>query len=214
MPKPTSKPRLRLLMVDDHAVLLDSMCRIFEADEAFEVVGAAGTVEAACVVARDRTPDVVLLDIDLGAESGLDGIGRLREACPKARIVMLSMCEQAFYRDRSFELGADAYVTKGARFEILRSILLDGKAAVGSDHAWVREGDGASVRNALTARELQVVHALAEGRREKEVADELAIAVSSVSTYLKRAMCKTGASSRAELMRHATALGRATREDS
>ena len=191
MARPGQKRGLRLLVVDDHAVLVDVMRRLLENDDAFSLVSTAGDIESAYAAVRAHRPDVVLLDVNMGAESGLDAIVPIRQLCPKARIIMLSMCLEPMFRDRSFELGADAYVAKGARFETLRSVILHrpGDPAAGAlDQAWLRASDGPTCRGTLSARELQVVHAVASGRREKEVAAELNIAISSVGTYLRRVM--------------------------
>lgn len=201
--------RLKILLVDDHAMLRDTLQRQFQADPAFEIAATADSLPAVRQALQATAPDVVLLDIQLGAESGLDAIGAIRQKRPQARIVMLSMFDQAIYRDRAFELGADAYVTKGSSFEALRSLLLENKAS-GSESGhgciWVRTLQAPS-RLTLTERELQVVHQLATGRREKEVAEELGVSVSSVGTYLKRSMVKMGVGTRAELFRLAGALG-------
>ncbi len=205
---------LRVFLVDDHAMLLDVMRRQFEADIAFEVAGAAGNLSDAYAAIESCRPDVVLLDIELGEESGLDAIGVLRRINPGLRVIMLSMFDQPICRDRAFELGADAYVTKGARFEALRALLLGEDADAGDMvRIWRRPtGNMQSSRLTLTQRELQVVQKLAAGEREKEVAGDLDISVSSVSTYLSRAMLKTGMSTRAELFHCARALGVDTAE--
>lgn len=209
-----SRP-LRVLLVDDHAMLLEAMRRQFEADPAFKVTALAESLDAMWAVLESRRVDVVLLDIQLGRESGLDAIADIRDQWPKTRVIMISMFEQTIYRDRAFELGADAYVTKGARFEDLRALLLDERpiqADAEKDHIWPRPRSAAGVRLTLTPRELRVVKLLAEGYQVKEVADELGISLSSVGTYLRRAMDKAGLQSRAELFRYAAALGYQTVE--
>jgi DNA-binding NarL/FixJ family response regulator len=203
--KPTT---LGVLLVDDHAMLLDVMRRQFEADPAFKVMAAVSSVSEACDAVAHHQPDVVLLDIELGEESGLDAIGRMLQQKADLRIVMLSMFDQAICRDRAFELGAEAYVTKGARFEALRALLLgEAVESLDSTYIWRRGSSRKASRLTLTPRERQVVQALSSGKREKEVADELDISVSSVGTYLNRAMLKTGLNTRAELFRYASAFG-------
>jgi DNA-binding NarL/FixJ family response regulator len=207
-----AKRVIRILLVDDHAILVDALRRQLDADAALTVVGTAASLDEARRALAELRPDVVLLDIQLGAESGLDAIREFSTILPQARIVMMSMFDQEIYRRRAFELGADAYVTKGVRLEDLRSVLTGTRrmdSAPGSDRVWLRD-QGCSACLALTERELEVIHLLAEGRQIKEVADELAIGLSSVGTYLKRAMQKTGVRSRADLFRYASALGRTT----
>jgi two-component system, NarL family, invasion response regulator UvrY len=207
-----SRSPLRVMLVDDHAMLLEAMCRQFESDPAFRVVAAASNLTAAREAMHAFSPDVVLLDIQIGCESGLDLIGDLLRICPEARVVIMSMFEQEVYRCRAFELGADAYVTKDACYRDLRELLLNVSlpdTGAQRRHIWCRT-EMISARLGLTARELQVVHMLAAGCQVKEVANELAISISSVSTYLKRAMMKSGAATRAELFQYAGALGSQT----
>ena len=201
---------MRVFLVDDHVMLVDTLRRQFEADPAFQVVGTADSIASLCQSLDHNRPHIILLDIQLGSESGLDAIGHIRRALPSVRIVMVSMFDQAVYRDRAFALGADAYVTKGASFNALRQLLLCGEPGGGStagDQIWVKPRQSRLCRLTLTERELQVVQGLAGGKREKEVAEELNISISSVGTYLKRSMAKIGVETRAELFRHAGALG-------
>jgi DNA-binding NarL/FixJ family response regulator len=210
-------PPLRIVLVDDHVMFSDVLCRQFSEDPAFDVVATADTTAAALAAVSKQKPDVVLLDIELGGESGLDAIGKIRALHPGIRIVMVSMFDHPVYRHRAFELGADAYATKGSRFEDLRALLLDGDPLsvrqTGSPNIWPCSMSGRMPQLTLSARELQVVRALAQGQQEKEAADDLGISVSSVGTYLKRAMFKTGVKTRAELFRCAAALGLETEKE-
>ena len=204
--------RLRLLLVDDQLILLDVLRRRFQADNSFSVVAEARSATDALALAESENPDVVMLDVDLGhGESGFDVAASLRRASVHLRIVMVSMFEHRMYRDRAFEVGADAYVTKGVRFETLRAVLLGRMESVCADEArccWARpRGNQKSACLTLTGRELDVVQALFAGMREKEAAERLSVSVSSVGTYLRRAMDKMGVATRAELLQTAAALG-------
>lgn len=202
-----SRP-LGVVLVDDHALLLEAMRRQFDSDPAFKVVGiaesAAGLYE---LLARVRV-DLILLDIQLGEQSGLDLIADLRLRFNDIRIVVISMFEQEIYRERAFALGAEAYVTKGAHFADLRALLLKGSvSASAAGQIWVRSRMAKNVHLTLSSRELAVVGRLAQGAQVKEVADALGISLSSVGTYLRRAMDKLGVQTRAELFQLAKALG-------
>jgi DNA-binding NarL/FixJ family response regulator len=214
-PKRLSKPSapLRIVLADDHAMLLDAMRRQFENDRAFSVIAIAKSLDALRNTLKLHRVDAVLLDIQLGEESGLDIVPEIRTQWPWVRVIMLSMFEQALYRDRAFELGAEAYVSKGARFKDLRSLLLQlpCEHAHAKDHQiWKHPGAGRSARLTLTKQEIQVIQALAKGKQIKEVADGLGISASSVGTYLRRAKDKTGAPTRVELFHYAHSLGSCT----
>lgn len=203
---------IKLLLVDDHNILVDVMTRQFEQDRAFEVAAWADSIDSALLAIKEHQPDVVLLDIDLGRDSGLDAIGDIRDLKEDIKIVIITMFEQTVYRDRAFQLGADAYVTKSVGFVALRELLIGKESSSNSNKSagkiWkCPKGRRTGAIMGLSERELQVVRGLSAGKREKEVADSLDISVSSVSTYLKRAMLKTEFDSRAELFRYASALG-------
>jgi DNA-binding NarL/FixJ family response regulator len=213
--EPEKYMKKSVLLVDDHRVFLEALRRQLGDDTAFSIAGATGDLDEACALVQDRRPDIVLLDIDMGDRSGLDVIAEMRGAHPAARIIMLSMYDQQIFRDRSFELGADAYVTKGARSEALRAVMLgesQGRETGDSTLTWLRSPGDRSVGLTLSTREVQVARSVGNGMLEKEIADELGISVSSVSTYLRRAMFKMGIENRAELIRQAPAFGRAASE--
>ena len=209
--KRQSKKR-SLLVVDDQVMLLDVMERQFEGDPDIELAGSAAEASEALRFVRERKPDIVMLDVDLGGgDSGFDVLQALR-ALPGGgpRVVMVSMFENPMYRNRAFNLGADAYVTKGVRFRTMRSVLLDDRAYE------VPEGDrgkfwrnspeavaqpGSDPFQALSERESAIVREVVRGLSEKEIAADLGVTVSTVSTYLRRAMAKLGVATRAELLR-------------
>lgn len=212
-----SQRRLKLMIVDDQAMLLDVLKRQFADDEAFEVVGMADSVDAALAMGLARRPDVAMLDIDLGGgASGLDLVPSLKAEVPQIRIVMVSMFDHEMYRDRAFEVGADAYATKGISFESLRDVLRGSfKLANPEDEKryWRRMDDsGRTCRKTLSDQELCVVRMLVDGQKETEIARALGITVSSVGTYLRRIMIKTGCTTRAALFRLAVAFGANGRE--
>lgn len=206
--------RRSILLVDDQIILLDVLRRRLESDPRFDVVGEASSGSTAIELAAEVDPEIVMLDVDLGhGESGFDVAAKLRQSHSRSRIVMVSMFEHPMYRDRAFEVGADAYATKGIRFEELCPVLLGDcrRAPACQERYWLRPPDGRrSAVLTLTRRELRVVQMLSAGMREKEAAEHLAISVSSVGTYLRRAMDKMGFSTRGELFQMAAAMGTET----
>jgi DNA-binding NarL/FixJ family response regulator len=202
-------PRL-VLLVDDHLILLDALKRQIAEDSDMQVTAAVGTISAAREVMEKSAPDVAVLDIQVGTESGLDVIPEFRRLAPSMRIVVMSMYDQLMYRDRAFELGADAYVTKGASYGELRSALLDrpGNGPNGEiQRVWFKRESGHGIRLTLSPRELNVVNMLANGMQIKEIADVLGVGSSTVGTYLRRAMEKAEVSTRTELLQIAKGLG-------
>lgn len=200
---------IKIVMIDDHKILLDVLSRQFQDDRKFEVAGVANTVASTENLLANNVVDVVLLDIELDEESGLDAVGGIRAMQEDVRIVVLSMFDHPFYRERAFRLGVDAYAAKGVSFSVLRDFLADGLWDNRSENEqiWCARRRGQTDYMSLSERELQVVQMLGRGMREKEVADLLDIGISSVSTYLRRAMRKTNFDNRAEFFRCASSLG-------
>lgn len=198
---------IRLMLVDDQTILLDTLRRVFDDDAGFKVVGVAADADTVCAQLDHASPDIVLLDVQLGETSGFDLIARLRMLRPDMRIVMFSMYDHPMYAQRADELGADAYLTKGLGFELLRANLLE-LARIPA-----RAADAATPAGpfgSLTPRELHVLRGTVLGHPVKEIASGLGIGLSSVGTYLQRARTKLGVETRAELLRAAAALGLAT----
>lgn len=206
----------RLLVVDDQVMLLDVLERQFADDPDLELVGLAKEAATVARLVRSLQPDILMLDVDLGGTvSGFDVLSAMRPLVP--RIVMVSMFENAMYRNRAFALAADAYATKGVRFATLRALLLDDTsyAVPESDRGrfWrnspeASPGELAARFPSLSERERAVVVAIAGGAMEKEIADRFGISVSATSTYLRRAMEKLGIKTRAELLHKRIVLER------
>ena len=207
--------RKTLVLVDDQTMLLDVLAQSFAGDPDIELVGTAGDVDSALALVREKRPDLVALDMDLGGGgSGFEILRVLRSSSVSstssaARVVMVSMFDNPLYRNRAFNLGADAYATKGVRFSTMRSLLLDDASAAAPEDVgkyWrpprgYAGGGGRDALPGLSERERLVVREIAGGATEKQIGIENGMAVSSVSTYLKRAMRKLGAATRSDLLR-------------
>lgn len=200
---------IRLMLVDDQAILLDVLQRQFGADSAFRVVGVAQDGASACTLAETAHPHAAVLDVELRqGESGFDLLPRLLALCPDLHVVMLSLHNHPLYAQRALELGAAAYLDKGVSFEKLKITLCAClKNPVVGAAADAPSGSGGGLYNNLTPRELHVVQQVIHGRLTKDIADALGVTLSTVSTYLKRAKEKLGVQTRAELIREAAALG-------
>lgn len=207
----------RLFVLDDQVMLLDAIERILADDPAIELVGTASEATEAISAMTTLCPDAVMLDIDLGGElSGFDVLRVLKSPTAnfgvpaRPRVVVTSMFDNPMYRNRAFELGADAYASKGLRFATVRALLLDDldykppetdQGRFWRNSSEVLSGAIRSPLLTLSARERAVVRGVASGRLEKEIADSLGVSVSSVNTFLRRAMTKLKVQTRAELLR-------------
>jgi len=202
---------MRVLIVDDHAIVRKGIRGLLEDLDDVEFIDEASNGEEALAKTAGVTYDVVLLDVVLPGLSGFEVLDRLRRDHPKAAVLMLSMYSVDRFAIRAIKAGASGYLTKNRAPEELVAAIR--KAAKGETFitSTVAEllADGLRsdcerpVHELLSSRELQVLRGIASGKRAAEIAAELAISVKTVSTYRTRIIEKTGLRSSAELDRFA-----------
>ena len=206
---------IRVLVVDDHAVVRTGLRRVLDAEPDIETVAEAATAERAVFEAIDHTPDVVLLDVMMPGKSGIDGLPALLQAVPGTRVLILSMQDDPRYVREAFEAGASGYVLKeAADTEVVSAV-----RAVAAGERYVHPALGARLVAAeveerrraevdpLSEREREVLRLLALGHTNQEIARMLYISVRTAETHRAHIMQKLVLSSRAELVRYALAEG-------
>ncbi len=205
---------LRLFVVDDHAILRAGVRLLLEDEVGFDVVGEAGSAEEALERVSAAGPDVVLLDLSLPGMNGIEAVALLRERAPDARLVALSMHEDAEYVHAFLEAGGSGYVPKTS----VETDLVDAIRAVARGEYYAPARLLADVARAmangdpfqhatLTRREGEVVTQIAQGATYREIAAQLGISEKTVATYRERASEKLGVRTRAELVRWALEHG-------
>ena len=206
---------IRVLVVDDHAVVRSGLRRLLDAEPDIETVGEAPTAERAVFEAIEQRPDVVLLDLVMPGKGGIDGMPPLLQAAPDAKVLVLSMQDDPRYVREAFEAGAAGYVLKeAADTEVVAAV-----RAVAAGERYVHPALGARLIAAeaeerrreeadpLSEREREVLRLLALGHTNQEIAQLLYISVRTAETHRAHIMQKLGLSSRAELVRYALAQG-------
>ena len=205
----------RVLLVDDHAVVRAGLRRVLEAEADIEVVGEAGTARDAVLEARATKPDVILLDVVMPGESGIDALPRLLKEAPGARVLVLSMQDDPRYVREAFAAGASGYVLKeAADSEVVgavREVAADGRYLHPALGARVisaeEEARAATEADPLSDREREVLRLLALGHTNQEIAKMLYISVRTTETHRAHIMQKLRLKTRAELVRYALANG-------
>ena len=135
MTEPSLPKVLRLLLVDDHAVMRSGLANMLCARSEFDVVAEADDGESALLLHQQHSPDVTLLDVAMPGMGGLECLRRLKEQSPDAKVLMLSSSELEQDMYQAIELGAGGYVTKTA----LPSDLVASISAVGRGETWISE---------------------------------------------------------------------------
>jgi len=193
-----SSDRIRVLCVDDHRIVREGITLIIERQRDMEVVGAAATGEEAVELFRRRRPDVTLMDLQLGAMSGVQAIRAIRAEDPQARIVALTMYQGDEDIYRALEAGAAAYLLKDTLSDDLIRIVRHvhaGESADLTSDVKARLAERAA-RPALTPRERQVVELVSLGMRNKEIAAALAITEETAQVHVKNILAKLEAKDR------------------
>jgi DNA-binding NarL/FixJ family response regulator len=202
---------MRILLVDDHAVVRAGLRRLLEETEGLEVCGEAGTAKDAIELVEIKRPDVVVLDLGLPDAEGLDIIDTLRAKGRGCRVLVLSMHDEPERVERAFSAGADGYLVKDAAEGELVAAL----EALQRGERYLYPPLGAAMIKAasappadpLTDREREIVRLLALGHTNAEIAGQVHLSIRTVETHRAHSMAKLRLNSRAELVRWALDRG-------
>jgi DNA-binding NarL/FixJ family response regulator len=206
---------VRILIVDDHAVVRSGIRLLLAAEDDLEPVGEAGTAREAIFEARSLKPDVVLMDVVMPDGNGLDAIPTLLHEHPELKVLMLSMQDDPQYVRQAFAAGASGYVLKEAAdtevVAAVREVARGGRYVHPELGARLVAAETEEQRRAeqdpLSEREREVLRLLALGHTNQEIAKQLYISVRTAETHRAHIMQKLRLSSRAELVRYALAHG-------
>ena len=204
---------IRVLVVDDHAVVRSGLRALLDREDQIAVVDEAATADEAVFRMIEHKPDVLLMDVTMPGTSGLEAIPKLLQASPATRVLMLSMHDDPRYVREAFAAGASGYVLKeAADTEVVAAV-----RTVAAGQSYVNPSLGARMAAAeakaaeeakadpLSEREHEVLRMLALGHTNQEIAKALYISVRTAETHRAHIMQKLGLGSRADLVRFALA---------
>jgi len=213
--------RIRVLIVDDHAVVRSGLRRVLEAEADIEVVGEAGDARHAVFETRVQKPDVILMDVVMPGKSGIEATPDVLHDAPEAKVLILSMQDDPSYVRQAFAAGAAGYVLKeAADTEVVTAV-----REVASGGSYVHPALGARMiaaeaaerkraeEDPLSDRERDVLRLLALGHTNQEISKKLYISVRTAETHRAHIMQKLRLSTRAELVRFALEHGLLELED-
>jgi two-component system nitrate/nitrite response regulator NarL len=203
----TERPKIRVLLIDNHPLVLDGLKAVLETFDHIEVAGTAGLAQAGLEIGRQVLPQVVLMDINMPKLSGIDAIELFRNELPQARVVMLSMHDSREYISSSVMHGAAGYILKDVSTdEIVSAIetVAGGGTYFSSGVFDALMGERAEEgSDPLTPRERDILGLIVAGRSNKEIAETLGITSATTETHRKNLKKKLGIATTAGLIRYA-----------
>lgn len=205
---------IRVMLVDDHAVVRAGVRRLLEQDERFSVVAVAETGERAYQIFGEHLPDITVLDLSMPGIGGMETIKRIVARYPTAKILVLSMHENAAFASQALKAGAKGYLAKSGLAEELSNAIqwvMTGQTYLGTEISHkialqMHESHGEPMQ-VLSAREFEIFRMLVDGVELSIIASTLNISLKTVANYQTGIKQKLGVSSPVEMVRMAIRCG-------
>ena len=194
-----SKP-IRIVVADDHPVVRDGLIAMLQTQSDFEVIGEAGDGEEALHMVAESAPDVLLLDLEMPRMDGIETLQRLGEQRSSVRVIVFTVFDTDERIVSAMRAGAKGYLLKGApRDDVFRAVrVVNEGGSLLEPLIASKLLDSVNNPDALTARQKEVLHLLATGLLNKEIADQLHISERTVKFHVSEILGKLGAGNRTE----------------
>ncbi len=213
-----SETTLRLLLVDDHPIVRTGLRMLFQSEPGMEVIGEADSGAAAIAAVQRLHPDVVIMDVAMPGMNGIEATRQIKANSPETAVLALTMHEDEQYFFAMLNAGASGYIPKRAAPDDLVAairVVAEGNVFLYSslarflmkDIAEQKLAPAAEGDDGLTAREIEVLTLIAEGRTSREIAEALVISVKTVERHRENIMHKLDIHSRVELVKYAIKRG-------
>lgn len=184
--------KISIMIADDHKLIRETWSYLLSTDSRFTVVAECGDAEEAVEVAKNRRPNIILMDINMTPFTGFEATEKIRKFSPGSRIIGVSMHSQPAYAKKMLQLGAKGYVTKNSsKEEMIKAILevhkgnrfiCDEIKNIISNQLLADENDTPDI-NSLTEREIQIINYIKQGNSSKEIATALNISLKTVEVH-------------------------------
>ena len=191
--------KIKILIVDDHAVVRMGLASLFSAKPDFEVVGQAKNGEAAVRDTKRLSPDVIVMDLMMPGKDGIDATRAIRASVPNAKILVLTSCTASDSISSALDAGAQGAIMKSAEnTELIAAIrkIASGANYISPEVKTLMENDPPVT--GLTGRQTEIVQSLTRGLTNKDIAEQLGLSIRSVEDHVDRILERIGAANRAE----------------
>ena len=191
--------KIKILIVDDHAVVRMGLASLFSAKPDFEVVGQAKNGEAAVRDTKRLSPDVIVMDLMMPGKDGIDATRAIRASVPNAKILVLTSCTASDSISSALDAGAQGAIMKSAEnTELIAAIrkIASGANYISPEVKTLMENDPPVT--GLTGRQTEILQSLTRGLTNKDIAEQLGLSIRSVEDHVDRILERIGAANRAE----------------
>lgn len=211
--------KIRVLVVDDHALFRQGIVGLLDSQADIEVVGQAGDAQGAMEAALRLSPDIILMDIAMPGTTGLDATSDIKDRIPSVQILILTVHDREDYLYQALRAGASGYVLKGADINDLLTAVRTAhqgeiylypsvtKKLVGEYLRQARSGGDQATHDPLSDREREILRFIAEGKTTPEIATALFLSPHTVQSHRDHIMAKLDLHSKAALIKYAIAKG-------
>ncbi len=209
--------KIKVLVVDDHAIVRQGVTMVLETDPDIQVVGEAASGEEAIERVRELEPDVVVMDVGMPGLSGFEATRRIRESHPEVNVLALTVHDDEAYVFQMLQAGAVGYVLKRAGAQDVIGAVKAAQRGEALLHPTVanllirdylaRAERGEAPKDQISGREREILKLIAEGRTSKEIAEMLYLSVKTVQAHRANLMRKLGLHDRVELVKYAIRKG-------
>ncbi|MGG5254123.1 response regulator [Neobacillus sp. SM06] len=195
---------IRIVIAEDQRMLLGALGALLNLEEDMEVVGQASNGEEVLALARNRQPDVCILDIEMPGKNGLEAAEELKEL--GCKVIILTTFARSGYFQRAIKAGVSGYLLKDSPSEDLANSI---RSVMAGKRIYAPElmDDVYNEENPLTEREMEVLELVADGKNTKEIASQMSITIGTVRNYISTIMDKLGVTNRIEAIKHSRQKG-------
>lgn len=195
--------KTKIAIVDDHSLFLEGLERILQDDSNLEIIAKCNSAEELTTKLNEVTPHLVLLDIRMKGQSGLDFCSTIKEKSPFIKVILISMFESPEVIEQARQSGADGYLPKSTDADLVKSSIQD---IINGHKVFLKPTPSAldQPKSPLSAREKEIICWIKQGMSSREISEKLFISQYTVNTHRRNILTKLGLSSYRELIVYAT----------